>query len=258
VLTAIVENVDGWYSSPVVEGRDAALVLADGAAWGPKTMQAREVVVTGAIAGPADRLANWRDDLAARAVARVPADLTIIDRYARRTLTATVRCGTDQFRHTFIAGNAAFRYQLTLTAADPRLYDGWQSATLLTGGGGGTGRVYPRTYPWRYGSPYTPNSAWLANAGNVDAPAIARYDGQLTDSRLTDGQNVIYMAPLDPGEQIWVATESLDAQAAGGAPRASYVLPGSRPLMIPRGGARWFLYAAGAGSVTISWRSAWA
>ncbi len=58
--------------------------------------------------------------------------------------------------------------------------------------------------------------------------------------------------------QILVSTATLTAEAAGGVSRASYILPGSRPLFVPPlEVTRWFLRSAGYGSVTLVWRSAW-
>ena len=180
-------------------------------------------------------LRSLRDQLAARAAALDPADLTIGDQ-SGQVLTATVRADTDAFKHTFIAPDA-FRWTVSLTAADPRLYDAaWSTVTMsnLTGHEGWTynpAAAYTRPYPRVYGSPTLPSTAELANPGNVAAPVMALFTGPLSAGlRLTDGTSSILTAALNTGEQIWIDTEQLAAVAPGGANRASYILPGSQSL----------------------------
>jgi hypothetical protein len=259
-VCAVVERVEGWDDSPPLAGNDALRSIADGAAWGPKTLGPRVVVIDGVVIGPRAELGWWRDQLAARAARRVPAGLAIGDATGR-VLTADVRAGTDHYRHTWLAPGA-FRYEVALTAADPLRYDAtWQTATLRTlTEGEPTGRGYPRGYPWHYAVAYLPNTAQLTNGGNVEAPVYAVYEGPLGESRLTaDGGGIVRLAPITGGQQIRVDTSTLAAEADGGLTRAAYVLPGSRPAALPASASvRWHLYAIGAGSVLLGWRSAWA
>jgi hypothetical protein len=260
-LCVVVERVEGWLDSPPLDGNDVPRVISDGAAWGPKVLRQRLVTITGAAAGPRAELGRLRDQLAARAVNREPVLLAIGDWDQARVLTADVRAGTDSYRHTPL-GSAGFRYRVTLTAADPALYEGtWQYATLSNVAAGTTGRDYPRTFGWQYNTPYVGNSTLLRNTGNYDAPVFALYEGDLIESLLIDNASggLVRLAPLAAGMQILVSTASLIAEAAGGLSRASFILPGSRPMFVPAGGtARWFLRSAGRGSVTLAWRSTWA
>jgi hypothetical protein len=117
-----------------------------------------------------------------------------------------------------------------------------------------------RTYRRQYAIAQLPNTVTLTNAGNAPAPVLATYTGDLGSSRLTDETtgNTIYLAPVAPGAQITVDTSTLNAWAAGGASRASYVGAGSVPLLIPPlSTVTWALYATGAGSVLLEWRPAW-
>ena len=262
--TIVVEGVDGWYDSPPLDGGNLDRALSDGAVYGPKVRGARVIAITGVVIAddPAERAA-MRDQLAARAAALDPAGLTIGDA-SGQVLTATVRADTDAFKHAFIAPNA-FRWTVTLTAADPRLYDAaWSTVTMsnLTGHEGWTynpAAAYTRRYPRVYGSPTLPSTAQLDNPGNVAAPVMALFTGPLSAGlRLTDGTSSILIAALNAGEQIWVETEKLAAVAPGGANRASYILPGSQSLTVPPGGATWSLFGTGAGSVALYWRGAWA
>jgi hypothetical protein len=250
--TVTVELVEGWDDGPPLAGHDADRAIADGAAWGPKTLQARHVVIHGAAVGDPDRLLRFRDQLSGRAAARQPAELGIGSR------VALVRGGTELLRVHWHGPNLV-RYEVALTAADPVLYDAEARRAMLGNVTGDTGRAYPRTYAWGYAQPYIGNSVLVGNDGNHPAPVFALYEGELTESRLTDGRGgIIRLAPLAAGMAITVATATLTAEAQGGSARASYILPGSRPMAVPaQGVARWHLYAAGSGTVTLVWRSAW-
>lgn len=259
-LCLVVTNVDGWLDSPGLNGNDVARVISDGAAWGPKVLAARTITITGAAAGPRAELAQFRDQLAQRAANRDPVSLSVGNLDLDRTLTADVRAGSESYRHTPLA-SAGFRYQLTLTAADPALYDAtWQRARLVNiNEDDETGRRYNREFPWQYAGAYVPNSAVLRNAGNFDAPVYALYEGDMSESVLTDGHGgVVRLAPLDLGVQILVSTATLTAEAPGGLSRASFILPGSRPMTLPPvSSGRWYLRATGRGSIDLGWRSAW-
>jgi hypothetical protein len=133
-MLAVVENVEGWYDSPPYDGRNAELVLVDGAQRGPKTASVRDVTITGVAIGPPESLARFRDKLVLRVASATSAELTIPDG-AARAMTARVRCDSTAFRHTF-SGPGMFRYQATLTAVDPRVYGPWQYATLVAAASG--------------------------------------------------------------------------------------------------------------------------
>jgi hypothetical protein len=257
-LCVIVEDLTGWLDSPPIDGNDVDRVISDGAAWGPKVLRSRSITISGAATGPRYELGRFRDELTMRAANREPVQLAVGDWDLQRVLTADVRAGTELYRHRPL-GSSGFRYQLTLTAADPALYQGtWQTATLTNLTADDTGRDYPREFPWKYALPYISNQTILRNDGNYDAPVHVLYTGDLTESNLTDGASGIRVAALESNVQILVATASLTAEAEGGLSRASYILPGSRPMWVPaRSSARWFLRAGGQGSVLLAWRSTW-
>jgi len=257
-LTIVTEDVTGWLDSPPLDGGDIARVLSDGAAFGPKVLQARVITLQGIVTtggGPAD-LPPFRDQLAARAANRQPAQLVIGDR-AGRTLSASVRADSESFKYAFVSPSA-FRWTVTLTAGDPRLYSTTVQQVTLSNAAGGGGWGYFRTYPRHYASPTLPSTATLANPGNADAPAVALYTGPLASGlRLTDQTDTIFTGALGPSEQLYVQTDRLLAAAPGGASRASYILAGSAPLSVPAGGADWSLIGTGSGTVVIQWQSAW-
>lgn len=269
-MTSCVTLVEGWYGTPEMEGQNADRSLGDGQIWGPKRAAARTISIEGAAVGPREQIMTLRDQLAWRTAQRVPAELVISDPWLDTGMSATVRADTDSFGHEFLAGGHAYRWTVTLTAADPLLYDrDWQQLVLTTATAADAGRPYPRLYSrprdaglrngWAYGHPHPPGSAgYLRNRGSADAPVYATYDGDLHEARLTDENTSLLTAPLDHGEQLIIAASSMIAEAPGGASRAQYILPGSRPITVPAfTTSRWHLYSQGSGSVTLSWRSAW-
>ena len=261
-LCMIVENIDGWLDSPPLEGNDVARAVADGAAWGPKVLSARAITVTGVCLGPRDQVRGARDALGSLAAARLPMDFTVADPVLDTSLTASTRADSDALKLTPLA-DEGFRYQVTLTAADPLLYGDWQQVILAPGSGAATGRLYGKSYAWSYGASSIPTSGTLANEGNVDAPAIALYQGDLASPDLVDDDgNAIYLNDVGAGMEIQVDTARLQAIAAGGLSRAAYIMPNSVPMLVPaQSEIGWHLgssSATGAGQVVVVWRSAWA
>lgn len=295
-LFTCTENVDGWLDSPAMDGKDAEYSLADGASFGPKTYNPREITITGVTAGPRPLIGGWRDMLAMRVALRYPTELAITDGGNQRTLTADVRADSTGFRQSWITPTV-YRWQITVYAADPLLYErNWQTVRLVPSAAGATGRQYPidnpqvtpptpvnpdlerareycRTYTdpdtgeevtacpgWRYTGSFLTNSATLINDGNVPAPVFCLYEGDLSDSRLENTEtDLVNFAALQSGLRIRLATATLTATTEEGTfQRPQYILPGSRPMTIPPvSRSRWSLYATGYGSVTLAWRHTW-
>ena len=256
-LTWVIEDVTGWLDSPPLNGNDLNRALSDGSAFGVKTLEARVVILQGVVrADTPAGVPGARDQLAAKVAARNPATLAIGDA-AGRTLTAQVRGDSDAFKATFL-GVSALRWQASLTAGDPRLYDQNVQTVTLSNTGSTGGRGYLRTYPLTYPAGVLSSTAFLPNAGNTYAPVLALFTGPLVAGlRLTDGTNTIFMAGLAPGEQVYVQCDRLVAAAPGGASRASYIQAGSAPLSVNPGGEQWSLIGSGSGTVQLQWQAAW-
>jgi len=268
-LCTVVTDVAGWYGSPPLTGGDLPRQLTDGAIFGFKTVAARVITIQGAVIAdtPGARavLNTFARDLAARAANPQPADLTIAEDEGAgdgsvTLLSASVRADSDQLAVTW-NGRLCFLWQAVLTAADPRLYEAaWQSQTLTPAASGAqTGRLYPWSPVRAYASADAPNAARMVNDGSTPAPVWVNYYGDLSESRLTDGINTIHLSPLSAGQQVVVNSETLNAVAPGGASRASYLMAGSTPLLIPaESNVQWSLYGTGGGHVDLTWRGVYA
>lgn len=257
-LDLIVTNVDGWYDTPDITTNDVERVLADGSIYGPKTVRGREIVITGWAIGQREPLMLFRAALAQILVLHTPTELQVSDPWLGRSLSAQVRGAGPLKWEPF--GNGAFRYEATFFAADSRIYDTvWSTDEISLAGGVPSGRAYPRTFQWSYPGKLPAGTALLSNPGNVSTAVEVLYTGPLSESRLTDGTSSIRIAAIPDGVQLLVSSDTLTAQAPGGASRASFVLPGSQPLMLrASGNATWALIGTGSGSLKLYYRGAYA
>lgn len=258
-LSAVVTNLDGWYGTPDVNTNDVERTLGDGTLYGPKTAKGKEITISGVVVGERNRMMEFRSLLAQRAAAVLPSDLLVNDPWIDRATSAVVRASTAMSYAT-MGGAQGFRYEVTVTAADPHRYSlDWSREVITLAGQPDTGRIYPRSYTWHYRGTDVPGIALLTNLGDLPAPVQAVYEGPLSETFLTDGHNTIHLAPVADGVQILVSTATLTAQAPGGAPRGSYLLPGSSPLLVPpETTVAWRLAGTGTGTVTLWWRSTYA
>jgi hypothetical protein len=258
--TYIVEKVEGFYDTPDLDTHDEELVLSDGSLRGNTIIKSREIVVSGGIVGDPFSISGAREVLATLASSRDEMPLEIGDPYNSRTLISYVHSSAG-LRYEII-NPSAIRYQLTFQASDPRLYSGGVESALIMFTVTGSGRVYPRQYPsWNYGGGPIPGSGNVWNYGNVDAPVVINYFGPLDETRLVNSYSdaFIRVAPLLNDEQITVYSDTLAAVTPpSNSSRASYVLAGSSPMLIPAGyRTAWQILGSGYGYVTLEWRSTW-
>lgn len=254
----VVSNFSGWYGTSDATVGDVARALVDGMVPGPKVLGPAEMTLEGYVAGGTRAtVMGALDALAARAGARDPAVMVVSDPRLGRSEQRELRA-TGALSATWIGPNA-FSYNVALRATDPRRYSTQLNSVTLFRGTGETGRLYPRTYSWRYRSPVTTTGAILANEGNVPAPVLLTYTGDFSASRVTDGRTgTINVEPLPGGMRLFVNSDTLAIWAPGGYSRARFLQPGSRPMTVPPGSVRWSLYVQeGHGTVQLQWRSAW-
>lgn len=156
--------------------------------------------------------------------------------------------------------------QILFYAADPRIY----SLAEHTGGpvaayAPASGRSYPRTYPWVYGTGGTGGSITCINSGASETSPLLRIDGpcvrptvQLSET----GTVLAFNNTLLPGQFMLVNTANRAVLAQGSTPRRDWVIAGSDwPIMQP--GTNSFVYRSdpyGDGSIptylTVTWRDA--
>jgi len=256
----VITDVQGWYGTPGLNGNDVALALSDGVLRGSKLLAQREVTLIGVITGPRPAVLSYARQLGGLAADRdeVPLQIGVNDESGTgQLLTCQVRADTSQLQVAWL-GRTAFQWQAVLTAADPLLYDAAPQNATLTVPSSATGRAYPRRFGWHYAG-LASNSVPMLNAGNVPAPAVLTFTGPLASTpQVTDGTRSIFLQNLVAGEVVYVKSDTLAAWAPGGATRASYLLQGSQPMLVPTGTTVWSLYATGTGSVALTWQSAWA
>jgi hypothetical protein len=257
---SVITDVQGWYGTPALNGNNVALALSDGVLRGTKVLAQREITLMGVITGPRVPVLGYARQLAGLAALRgeVPLQVGVNDGSGvGQMLTCQVRADTDRLQVTWLGRNT-IQWQAVLTAADPLLYDAQTQQAMLTVPSSATGRAYPRRFGWHYAG-LASNSAAMLNAGNVPAPALLTFTGPLSSTpQVTDGTNSILLQNLGAGEVVFVESDTLAAWAPGGATRASYILQGSSPMLVPTGTTVWSLYATGTGNVALTWKSAWA
>lgn len=156
--------------------------------------------------------------------------------------------------------------QVQFYCADPRVY----SLAQFTGGpvvayAPASGRSYPRTYPWQYGTGGTGGSVTCVNGGGSETFPVLRIDGPCVrpSVQLSETGAVFQLNnTLAPGEFVLINTANRAVLANGSTPRRDWVVAGSDwPVMQP--GANSFVYRSdpyGDGTtptyLTVTWRDA--
>ncbi|MFD0408630.1 phage distal tail protein [Kitasatospora sp. NPDC127116] len=149
---------------------------------------------------------------------------------------------------------------------DPRVY----SLAQYTGGpvvsyAPASGRSYPRTYPWLYGTGGSGGSVTCVNGGASETFLLLRIDGPCVrpSVQLSETGAVLQLNnTLGPGEYVLINTAIRAVLANGSTPRRDWVVAGSDwPVMVP--GANTFVYRGdpyGDGTqptyLTVMWRDA--
>lgn len=257
---SVITDVQGWYGTPALNGNNVGLALSDGVLRGSKLLAQREITLAGVIMGPRVPVLSYARLLGGLAALRdeVPLQVGVNDETGSgQMLACQVRADTDRLQVAWL-GRYCIQWQVVLTAADPLLYEAAPRHATLTVPSSATGRVYPRRFGWHYAG-LASNSVAMLNAGNVPAPALLTFTGPLGSTpQVTDGVSSILLQNLGAGEVVYVQSDTLAAWAPGGATRASYILQGSSPMLVPTGTTVWSLYATGTGNVALTWQSAWA
>lgn len=226
----LVENEDGWSSSPPVRPVAEDRAHADGAWGAPGLYGARVISLSGrAFARTRVEMLAAKDRIKA---AVNPRDLLpLIVEEAHLTRCATVRL-SGQVELQDVSANM-FSFGLTVTATDPRRYgvDRITQSTLLPIGIG-VGRTYNRTFDYTYGGGGGESGAiFIDQIGDYDqTPAVITIVGPVIDPRVEHVQTGRYLAftlTVEWGEELVIDLAAQTALLGGHANRAHTLTPGS-------------------------------
>ena len=150
-------------------------------------------------------------------------------------------------------------------ALDPRIYDNDESTSSTALGTLTGGLSFPAAAPFVFGTSGTSAVMACDNVGTTDAPWTATFAGPLTAPELVHVESGSRMsfpsAVLAAGESLVVDSDSRTVLLNGTASRYSWLAATSQwfdlqPASIGTNSVQ-LLGSAGAGTVTIAWRSAW-
>lgn len=146
-------------------------------------------------------------------------------------------------------------------ASDPRTYAEDESSLALTLPSAAGGLSWPLTWPLAWGVA-TSGAALAVNAGDFETWPVARLDGPLTRPTLenvTTGRTFRTSLELAAGEFLLVDFAARAVLLNGTASRRAWVMGSSQWWSLAPGVNEVKLGGiAGAGSMTLTWRSAWA
>lgn len=145
-------------------------------------------------------------------------------------------------------------------ATDPRIYDNALSTLNISLPTSSGGLGWPVSWPLAWGSS-TSGLNNAVNAGTFATRPIVTFVGPLTSPSLqnvTTGQTWISTFDLQSGDTLVVDFDQRTVLLNGTASRYSYLTSSSVWWELPPGTSQLLLgAAAGNGSATVSWRSAW-
>ncbi|OKJ06828.1 phage distal tail protein [Kitasatospora sp. CB01950] len=154
---------------------------------------------------------------------------------------------------------------LMFYCADPLVYSLTQHSLSTTAYAPASGRSYPRTYPWVYGTGGTAGTLQCVNAGGTPTYPLLRIDGPTVNPtvQLTEtGAVLVLNATLGVGEFALIDTSTRAVLHMGTIPRRDWITGIPRwPVMQP--GTNTLVYRAspyGDGTqptyLTVTWRDA--
>lgn len=146
-------------------------------------------------------------------------------------------------------------------ATDPRFYDETPTtASTFTGPLSGVGLLFPATADLYFGGPLPSGVVNVTNDGEVPAPWRVTFTGPVTDPRienLTTGATLRLSGTVPPGAELVIDSGARDV-TLGGASRYGWLALGSRwSDLAPGPNTVRLTAAAGTGTATLSYRSAW-
>jgi hypothetical protein len=258
----IVEKEKGWSASPTAVSEAVDLAFDDGEDAGSVYYRARYITLSGVTLCPDQtEMVRAKDRFAAACLAR-GGDLLVVEE-EHITRQAWVR--RDGQSNVEDVGNAAFRWDLTLRARDPRKYANALTEIppiALDPALTAAGLTFPLTFPLDFGASQYPSRATLVNEGTYRTPMRAVFYGPYTSPGLTSetsGRSLEFDIALAAGETLVIDTSTRDVLLNGTSSRLYTIQPGSRWWHLEPGSndVRVQGSSSGTGRVDLSFRSAW-
>jgi hypothetical protein len=237
-----VQEVDGLDSAPV-RSSQRAREGADGSFIDARWEDGRTIVISCIVYSPPDSVETFMDALKENyAPSRDPQPF-----FFRHPTVGTrmvmckslgVRANVDQLRRT-----GSTIAQITLQSEDPRIYSG--TATIVTGGiaSSASGRSYPRSYNYGYGSTNaTAGGVIVNNLGNRDTPAIITLAGLVNPELVHDttGSRMTFNITLAGSDVLQIDLAAKTVLLNGGTRRS-----------VLNNNSRWFLLQKGVNSIRL-------
>ncbi|MFF4777514.1 hypothetical protein ACFY05_32125 [Microtetraspora fusca] len=235
----IVEAEDGWSSSPPVRALTEPRNSTDGAWGGPGLYGPRVVTLSGRAVAP-DRLTMLaaKDRIKAAVNPRTLVQLVVAEDHLTRV--ANVRM-SDQVALTD-EGSFAFRWALTVVAADPRRYAATpMSGTTTLPASLTAGRTYSRTYSVTYGAGAggSTGSVYIQQDGDYDqTPAVIVITGPVINPQVehvASGRELAFDLTLAYDETLTIDLKTQVALLNGAANQAYRITATSAWWMLAPG-----------------------
>lgn len=203
----MLTDVSGLDSPEVRESADS-LVQQDGGIHGDFFYDRRPIVLTGILLNPASTAqSNQRQSKLSRASNAMRADATLMWNVDGNPWGQQVKVRRQQPLR--ISGAWQKEFQLSLVAADPRIY-GWElgsASTTTQQVSSPAGRVYDRTFDQGYGVASPAGQLLAFNAGDTTTYPLVTITGPGVNPSVTNattGQTVAFFYTLGDGDKLTI------------------------------------------------------
>lgn len=229
-----VETEDGWSSGPAIRGDVTDLPGGDGGTDSNPLFSARVISLTGYATGEPAAVNAARLRFPSLTEAARGGVLTVTE--DGMSLSSIVR-PSGAFRADRLGGYT-FRWQMQLTAPDPRKYGPALEQTTTMGASTG-GLAFPMAFPLAFGAA-AGGSVAIGNDGTVKSWPVVRIAGPVVNPRIlnpTTGDEFRIALTLAAGEYLDIDTAARTVLLQGTASRRALVSTTGEWLPVAPGGA---------------------
>lgn len=261
----VEDGLDGWANSPDVRLTGTDRVQDHGQFDGPSFFATRVVTIKGVAICPDKATAVQAQRIVASLATWDPSQLYLLQVTEPGTTPSTLRTWVRLNTATKVGGftGTAFEWQMQVKAPDPRRYDDTATVLTLYPPTGATGGVtLPAAVPWTLSTAgVSTSSATAVNAGTVATRPVVVLNGPLVDPQIanvTAGKSLALTITLASDDVLTLDFDRRTVLLNGSASRSS-VLTSSAAWweLAPGGNDLAFTAGGGAGSATVTYRSAW-